>query len=171
LFSENALKVVLFYALFGYAKTIEKFEGLEGAENVIEEFKKRQLEIQADSVAMVDLVARHNLKLREVQHEKLTTDVLCALVKNMTAKEVLEAIPQLWRHDKLKVDVIWKEVAKILEVEEAGSVLYPAEVFVARCDYIKALNKYNYFKRSYFFAHCFGISAKIAHLILSSGRK
>lgn len=136
------MAAVIYYALFGFDKTLNVFGSNASCKNVLDEFKKRQVELDADSKSLVSLVTSNKLKVDEVQSEKFDLCVWKALVQNMTPNEVLKVLPRLWCLDTNVDDGVWKAAAGILTAADAGKQVYPAEVFVSQCNYLKALVKY-----------------------------
>jgi hypothetical protein len=136
------LAAVIYYALFGLDKTLKEFDTNASCKPVLDEFKKRKAELDADSYELVSLVTSNKLKVDEVPSEKFSLAVWKALVENMTASEVLKVLPRLWCLNMNNDDSIWKAAASVLEANDAGKQVYPAAAFVSLNDYLKALVKY-----------------------------
>jgi hypothetical protein len=133
---------VFCYALFGFDKTLKEFDSHASCKPVLDEFKKRKSELEADSDNLASLVTSNKLKVDEVASEKFSLSVWKALVENMTASEVLKVLPRLWCLNMDGDDSVWKAAAEVLEAADVGKQVYPAEVFVSQCDYLKSLVKY-----------------------------
>lgn len=136
------MAAVFHYALFGFDKTLKEFETHASCKPVLDEFKKRKAELDADPNSIVSLVTSNKLKVDEVASEKFSLALWKALVENMTAREVLKVLPRLWCLNMVNDDSVWKAAAVVLEATDAGKQVYPAEAYVSLNDYLKAIVKY-----------------------------
>ncbi|XP_059483579.1 RNA-binding protein RO60-like [Neocloeon triangulifer] len=140
--SESPLAAVLCFALFGFEKTIKEYSSKPAFSEVIQELEKLKLERAATQEPLAELVRKHKLRVLDVPSEKLTIVVWKALIEKMSAKELLQVMPRLWRLQLSKE--VWPVAATVFEKESAGGEVQLAEVFITQRNYLKALSNNNH---------------------------